>query len=535
MRQGGIATVLIGLALVLMAMVAMRPLLPIDETRYLSVAWEMWLSNDPVHLTKNFESYTHKPPLLFWLINLVWLVTGVSELAGRLVGPATAVAMVAATGALARLFWPEAPQIAARAVAILSGFTVFLLFGSATMFDALLSLATLGGLAALWRIGTGQASTGQASTGQASTGQAKTGQGARNWIYFGLALAFGIYAKGPVIFVHLMPALLTLPLWAPQPPKLPAILRGFGLSLLVALALVALWLVPALITGTPEFRTELLWTQSAARVAGGMAHDRPIWFLIALLPVLLFPWGYSLGLWQSLRGVWSAGPATRLCVIWGGSTLILFSLISGKQAHYLLPAFPAIALLFAHGLQSVPKTRSLAWLPLLLAASGFGAIGLGLIPAKADLAPLSPVWPALAFAILCLGLAAATLRLPLIQGHILAGAGFALGLHGVIATTALYPAYDGRPMAGILAASAAEGLAVIDYSYNAEFNFIARMTTPVATPQTPADLAAWAKAHPNGLIFGLKTNSLLTAEPQETIHYIGKDWAIWPASVISRE
>jgi 4-amino-4-deoxy-L-arabinose transferase-like glycosyltransferase len=515
MRQSGIATVLIGLALVLAAMVAMRPLLPIDETRYLSVAWEMWLSNDPVHLTKNFDSYTHKPPLLFWLVNLVWLVTGVSELAGRLVGPATAVAMVAATGALARQFWPEAPHIAARSVAILSGFTVFLLFGSATMFDALLSLATLGGLAALWRIG--------------------AGQGGRNWLYFGLALAFGIYAKGPVIFVHLMPALLTLPLWAPHPPKLPAILRGFGLSLLVALALVALWLVPALITGTPEFRTELLWTQSAARVAGGMAHDRPIWFLIALLPVLLFPWGYSLGLWQSLRGVWSAGPATRLCVIWGGSTLILFSLISGKQAHYLLPAFPAVALLFAHGLQSAPRARSLAWLPLLLAAGGFGAIGLGLIPAKADLALLSPLWPALAFAILCLALAAATLRLPLIQGHILAGAGFALGLHGVIATTALYPAYDGRPLAETLAASAANGLAVIDYSYNAEFNFLGRMTDPVATPQTPADLADWAAAHPQGLIFGLKTNGLLTAEPQQTIHYKGEDWAIWPASVISRE
>ena len=61
------------------AMVAMRPLLPIDETRYLSVAWEMWMSGDPVHLTKNFDSYTHKTPLLFVMINLVWLVTGVSE------------------------------------------------------------------------------------------------------------------------------------------------------------------------------------------------------------------------------------------------------------------------------------------------------------------------------------------------------------------------------------------------------------------------------------------------------------------------
>ena len=64
----------------------------------------------------------------------------------------------------------------------------------------------------------------------------------------------------------------------------------------------------------------------------------------------------------------------------------------------------------------------------------------------------------------------------------------------------------GELYAGILAASAAEGLAVIDYSYNAEFNFIARMTTPVATPQTPADLAAWAKAHPNGLVVSSRGN-----------------------------
>jgi hypothetical protein len=61
------------------------------------------------------------------------------------------------------------------------------------------------------------------------------------------------------------------------------------------------------------------------------------------------------------------------------------------------------------------------------------------------------------------------------------------------------------------------------------------MTTPVATPADAAALADWAKAHPEGLVFGLKMNSLLTAEPQETIHYMGKDWAIWPASIISRE
>lgn len=81
---GKLWPILIGVAVVLAALVAMRPLLPIDETRYLSVAWEMWQSGDPVHLTKNGEMYTHKTPLLFGMINLVWLVTGVSEFAARL-------------------------------------------------------------------------------------------------------------------------------------------------------------------------------------------------------------------------------------------------------------------------------------------------------------------------------------------------------------------------------------------------------------------------------------------------------------------
>lgn len=514
MRQGQVWAGLIGLALVLAAMVVMRPLLPIDETRYLSVAWEMWMSGDPVHLTKNFDSYTHKTPLLFVMINLVWLVTGVSEIAGRLVGPACAVALVGGTVLLARRLWPDR-DLGARAAAILSGFTVFLFYGSATMFDALLGLGVLGGIAALWRIG--------------------QGGGRRDWIGFGLALAFGIYAKGPVIFVHLMPVLLTLPLWAPVRPSFRTAAKGFGLSVLVALALVALWLVPTLLTATPEFRTELLWTQSAARVAGGMAHDRPFYFLIVLLPLLLFPWGYSLGLWQSLRGVWSAGPATRLCVIWAASTLLLFSLISGKQAHYLLPAFPAVAMLFAWALEKAPKARSVLWLPLGLTGAVFAAFGLGFIPAKDDLVAVAPLWPVLAFAALCFVLAIASLRLPLIGGHLLAGIGLALGLHGVIVSTGLYDAYDGRHIATVLQTRADKGLAVIDYSYNAEFNFIARLTAPVATPADAAALADWAKAHPEGLVFGLKTNGLLTAEPQETIHYMGKDWAIWPASIISRE
>lgn len=52
-------------ALVAFSGVLLRPAIPIDETRYLDVAWEMHLTGNWLVPTRNFEIYTHKPPLLF--------------------------------------------------------------------------------------------------------------------------------------------------------------------------------------------------------------------------------------------------------------------------------------------------------------------------------------------------------------------------------------------------------------------------------------------------------------------------------------
>ncbi len=254
----------------LVLLVLARPLLPIDETRYLAVAWEMRLSGDIFHLTRNFESYAHKPPLLFWLINAVWLVAGVSEIAARFVGPACAVAAVVATGGLARRLWPDDAQIALRAMVALASFSAFAVYGSAVMFDALQAVIVVLAIGLLWRIGQGRDER-------------------RLWLWLGVALGAGVLAKGPVMLVHVLPALLAMPLWAGHPPPARRLLRGTGLALLVALGVVALWLVPALATGDGAFRRELLWTQTAARVTGDMGHPRPIWFLLALLPCCSSP------------------------------------------------------------------------------------------------------------------------------------------------------------------------------------------------------------------------------------------------------
>jgi len=56
-----------------------RPLFPVDETRYLTVAWEMFSNHNWILPTLNGIPYHHKPPVLFWLINLMWGIFGVSQ------------------------------------------------------------------------------------------------------------------------------------------------------------------------------------------------------------------------------------------------------------------------------------------------------------------------------------------------------------------------------------------------------------------------------------------------------------------------
>src|SRR6218665_1598985 len=53
------------LGLGLLALCVRGPL-PVDETRYLAVAWEMWDRGSFLLPLLNGEPYAHKPPLLFW-------------------------------------------------------------------------------------------------------------------------------------------------------------------------------------------------------------------------------------------------------------------------------------------------------------------------------------------------------------------------------------------------------------------------------------------------------------------------------------
>lgn len=81
-----------------------------------------------------------------------------------------------------------------------------------------------------------------------------------------------------------------------------------------------------------------------------MGHHGPFFYHFAMIFVGLFPWSLFLGptLYHAYRRVrdgepWAAG--TRLAACWAGVWFVFWSACSTKLPHYVLPAYPALALL----------------------------------------------------------------------------------------------------------------------------------------------------------------------------------------------
>lgn len=480
-RPSAAVALFAGLAL---AFVLLRPPLPVDETRYLAVAWEMRGTGSWLVPRLNGEIYGHKPPLLFWLINAAWALAGVGDLAARLVAPAFAALAVWLTARLARDLWPDQPRRAGLAALILATTGAFLFFGSATMFDAPLAAGVLAALLGLWRLAR---------------------EGRRRWaLLLGAGLALGAYAKGPAVLLHVAPVALLLPLWRPDGAPLPygRHLRALGLALLVALGLLGLWLLPALLLGGPAYREEVLWTQSAGRVVAAFDHGRPAWWFLANLPLLLWPWGWSPAALRTLAPArLRADPGARFAATWALSALLAFSLVSGKQTHYLLPELPALALLLSGlGPEGARAWRLAALLPALLLLALGAALALGLTPLAQRPGFALPPWAPLLALLPVAALALALRRLPPgPAAWALVAPLTLLALHLLMAPI-LARAYDAAPVARLLAPHQGRGLAIREREYHGQWHFAGRLRAPVAALPDDAALAAWAAEHPGGVV-----------------------------------
>jgi 4-amino-4-deoxy-L-arabinose transferase-like glycosyltransferase len=333
-----------------------RPLLPVDETRYLSVAWEMWLRHDWLVPHLNGSPYPDKPPLLFWGILLGWRVFGVNVWWPRLLPPLAALVCVFLLLHLARRLSPEEPG--ARALPFLSG-PLWVTYSTLVLFDTLLTACVLVALCGL--------------------ADAADGRSWRGWLAYGAGVGLGVLAKGPVVLVHVLPVALLAPWWTIATPVRR---RRWYLGLLGAVGLGAAigltWALPAGARGGPTYREALLWQETAGRIAHAFAHRRPWWWYLPLLPLVLLPWTLWPPLWRSLVELRRDRPRVAVrfalsCLVPG---FIVLSLISGKQVHYLLPLLPTFAILAGTAIAPRPKPIALSLVcPGLLIVAHFAAAG----------------------------------------------------------------------------------------------------------------------------------------------------------------
>lgn len=335
-----------------------------------------------------------------------------------------------------------------------------------------------------------------------------------------------------MILLHVLPVALTMPVWRDSPAwsSTGAWYRGVGLSLLVALGIVALWLVPALILGGEPYRVEVLWRQSAGRMSASFAHQRPWWFFLALLPLLLWPFGWTAAGLRGLspRRLW-AEPAARFLSVWFLGAFCAFSAISGKQTHYLLPELPALSLLLARSISEPAMRRPAPWLALPLAALFLVLIlaAAGVLPVLERMDYRLPPWAVIAASICLSAGLGGFLRLR--SGVIALAAlplGLMIGLH-VAANPLLYARYDVTPIGRALAPFRDKGIAVTDGSYHAQLNFAARLEQPVARPAGPDGIAAWRKAHPEGVLLDQSGTRIAGMRPIASLPYRGGQYTVF--------
>jgi 4-amino-4-deoxy-L-arabinose transferase-like glycosyltransferase len=522
-------------AVLVAAGLVLRPPLPVDETRYLAVAWEMWNSGNYLVPHLNGIPYHHKPPLLFWLTTLGWRVFGVSETWGRLVAPLFALGCLLVGARLAQSLFPKYPAAAGVAPLAMTGTFLFAVFSSFIYFDTMVTFFTLLGLLGIWRAAEGRTHWG--------------------WGLFAFALGFGVLSKGPVQLLNLAPAALLAPWWAPQRPASWKHWYGeFAFAVVIGAIIALAWAIPAAIAGGSNFAYMLFIGQTADRVVDAMWHERPWWWYVPVSFVLVFPWLWWPAFW---RGLFVRGgerePGLRFCVAMIVPVFLAFSAISGKQPHYLLPTIAVFTLLLVRYVLAAAEAgrfldTRLSRLPPLLpvAAMGIALLLLAIKPATlafvvpdlADVPPLGTPSAIAGLVVLALGafIALGPRTGPAIRIATLTAACTAIvvGLQVAVAPE-IRSRFDVGPAAAVVAQAQAAGRPIANAAdYPGQYEFAGRLMKPIDVIDQN-DAVAWATAHRDGLVITYpdKDPAKTSVEPPLFDHpYRGRYVAIWTAQTV---
>ncbi|MFP6628534.1 MAG: glycosyltransferase family 39 protein [Myxococcota bacterium] len=333
-----------------------------DEPRYGQVAEEVRAMEQGakglVLLHLGGEPYTQKPPLYFWLAALTGSVLGrVTEVAARLPSALAGIGTVLVTYALGRRLFPAPGAALFGGVLLLTSFR-FAHLARRVQLDVLLGLFETVALFAFWRIDQ-----------QARSDESRTPTGLVLLLHAMLGLA--ALTKGPVGWLPGVVIIVYLA-WEGRLSLLRRLLPPW--ALLVSIGPVVSWTLAATWLAPSGFFSEAVVDNLVGRILDAGSHVRPLYYYLYQLPLDFLPWTLLWPLaWLAARREWRASRERarpwRLLVAWVLVPLVFFSLLSGKRGLYLVPAFPALALMCGAALEAWRARRegAPAWVGMALA------------------------------------------------------------------------------------------------------------------------------------------------------------------------
>jgi 4-amino-4-deoxy-L-arabinose transferase-like glycosyltransferase len=333
-----------------------RHLIPSDEGRYAEMAREMLVTGDWVTPRYNGYKYFEKPPLQIWTTAATFQLFGIGDWQARLWTALTGfltILTIGFTGAKiynARAGWLAAVVLASSPMWVISGHFNSLDMGlSAFLVAALCSLLLA-----------------QISQTPSST---------RNWMWAcWVFMALATLSKG-VIGVAIPAMVFIIYSISTWDLKIWKRLRLFS-GLILFLVITAPWFV-LVAQRNPEF-LEFFFIHEHLQRFTQDAHSRtgPVYYFVPLLLIGLLPWIAQLPssiaqAWQERSRTFSCG---RLLICWFIVIFIFFSISHSKLPGYIIPVFPAIALLVGKHLDYLlghTNSLTIAW---RLQAIGFAVL-----------------------------------------------------------------------------------------------------------------------------------------------------------------
>jgi 4-amino-4-deoxy-L-arabinose transferase-like glycosyltransferase len=348
----------------------------IDEGNNAECAYEMYESGNFIVPTFNNKLRLDKPVLLYWLQALAYHVYGNNEFAARLPSAlASLLALLAVYEVGRRLFQPSAALLAGLILASSVAFCAAAHFANP---DALLNLCVLLAMWCSWEHYT-----------------------RRGWwlLGAGAACGLGMLAKGPVALVLPMATTILFLLVRRELRRfLDSRLLG---ATLVFIVIAAPWYVWVGLETKGEWLAGFFWKHNIERAVGAMEnHSGPFFYYGLVLLAGLAPWSVFLGptIWHALTTPQRAVgfiPAesrgdklgdslrpdgTQFLLCWVAVWLLFFTGVRTKLPNYILPAYPAMALLTASFLDDWRRGRVTlpSWvMPTSLTCLALAGVGIG--------------------------------------------------------------------------------------------------------------------------------------------------------------